>query len=483
MKKIVRFLLLLIVILLIVIVVKTVLFRSLQFKADTIKINGFGEESVGRFSKAIRFPTISLSPDSPIDSAAFSAYLDFVDESYPLIKSKLKKEIFNSFSLLYTWDGADPSLKPMILMAHMDVVPAGDIVSWDKGPFSGENDGTYIWGRGTLDDKGSMISILEAVEKLLSEGFMPKRTVMLSFGHDEELTGENGAKTIAYTLKARGIEPEYVLDEGLDITIGMVPMMKRQVALIGTSEKGYMSVKLSVDMAGGQASIPEFETAIIILNRAINNIVNNPMDPEISEAINDFIKYIGPEMPFFARAIFANKWLFKGIILNIYTKSPSGNALVRTTGTPTIFHSGIKDNVVPTRAEATINFRILPGETSSEVLDYMSKVISDDRVKIEIIKDKFYEPAPVSPSDNQGFNYIFTALKQIYPETVVSPAMMLASSDGKFFSVVTPNIYRFVPCLVTSEDMVRIHGLNERYKIEDYIRGIGFYYQLIKISQ
>jgi carboxypeptidase PM20D1 len=483
MKKTIRLLLLFIAVLLVIIVVKTLLFKSLQFKAEAANVPGFGDESVGRFSKAIRFPTVSLSPESPIDSAAFSTYLDFIDESYPLIKSKLKKEIFNSFSLLYTWDGTNSSLKPMILMAHMDVVPAGDTASWEKGPFSGENDGTYIWGRGTLDDKAGMISILEAVEKLLSEGFVPERTLMLSFGHDEELTGVNGAKTIASALKARGIEPEFVLDEGLDITVGMVPMMKKPVALIGTSEKGYMSVNLSVEMPGGQSSIPEFETAIIVLNQAIYNIVNNPMDTEISGAISDFVRYIGPEMPFYARAIFANKWLLKGIILNIYTGTPSGNASVRTTGTPTIFHSGIKDNVVPTSAEATVNFRILPGETSAEVLDYLENVISDDRVKIEVLKDILYEPAPVSPSDVQGFNYIFTALKQIYPEAVASPAMMLASSDSKFFSVVTSNIYRFVPCVVTSEDMVRIHGLNERYRIADFKKGIGFYYQLIRISQ
>jgi carboxypeptidase PM20D1 len=483
MKKIIRYLLLLIAVLLVVIVVKTLLFKSLQFKAESINIPVFGDESVGRFSKAISIPTISFAVDAPIDSAAFSAYLNFIDESYPLIKSKLSKEVFSSYSLLYTWKGANTSLKPMILMAHMDVVPPGDTASWEKKPFSGENDGTFIWGRGSLDDKASMISILESVEKLLSEGFVPERTVMLSFGHDEELTGIKGAKTIASALKDRGVDAEYVLDEGLDITVGMVPMMKKPVALIGTSEKGYMSVRLSVNMLGGQSSIPDKESALIVLNSAVHNIVSRPMSPEISGPLKGFIRYIGPEMPFYAKAIFANKWLFKKVILNIYTGSASGNASVRTTASPTIFQSGIKDNVVPTKAEATINFRILPGTTSVQVLDHLREVINDDRVKIEILKDLLYEPAPVSPFDVQGFKNIFTVLKQIYPEVVVSPALMLASSDGKFFSVVTPNVYRFVPCIVTSEDMNRIHGLNEHIKIEDFKRGIGFYYQLIKISQ
>lgn len=482
MKKTLQFLLWLIVLLLIVIIVKTLLYKSRQIQTEPVVITLFGDESAAHLSKAITFPTISYSDNSPVDTAAFKGYLDFVNESYPLVNSRLNKEIFNEFSLLYTWKGKNPSLKPVILMAHIDVVPAGDTTAWNKPSFSGINDGTYIWGRGTLDDKAGMISILEAMEKLLSEDFEPDRTIYLAFGHDEELSGFRGARTIAKALKDRGIETEFVLDEGMAITTGMVPMIKKPVALIGTSEKGYLSVRLSVEMPGGHSSTPEKESAIIVLNKAIYNLVNKQMKAKISGPVDDLIRYIGSEMPFYAKAIFANKWIFKGIILNIYQASGSGNALVRTTTAPTIIQAGVKDNLIPTKAEAVINFRILPEETSADVLTHIEKVVDDKRVKIYAIDEGKSEPAPVSPADVTGFTNIFTVIRQIYPEAAVAPTMMLSSSDSRYFSGVSKNIYRFAPIIVNSEDMARIHGPDERTRIEDFKRGIGFYYQLIKLS-
>jgi carboxypeptidase PM20D1 len=471
MKRILRLLVWLTAMLLIIIIIKTLLFRSLQVQAEKVIISSFGNESVDHLSAAITFPTISYSFESPVDTSAFIGYIDFLAKTYPLIKEKLTQEVFNSFSLLFTWKGKNPSLKPVILMAHSDVVPAGDTASWEKNPFSGENDGQYIWGRGTLDDKAEMISIMEAVEKLLSEGYEPERTIYLSFGHDEEISGLRGARTIAQSMKEKGVEAEFILDEGMVIAVGMVPMMKKPVALIGTSEKGYLSVKLTIEMAGGHSSTPEKESALIVLNRAIYKLVNKQMKAKISEPVNDFIRYIGPEMPLYARAIFANKWIFKGLILNIYQGSASGNALVRTTTAPTIIQAGIKDNVIPVKAEAVVNFRILPGELSSDVLNHIEKVVNDKRIIV-----------PVSPSDVPGFLNIFTALRQVYPEAVVAPTMMVGSSDSKHFMAVSKNIYRFAPIVLNSGDMSRIHGLNERTSIEDFKRGISFYYRLIQIS-
>ena len=482
MKRILHLLIWLIVMLLIIIIIKTILFRSLQVQAGKINIVSFGNESVNHLSGAVKFPTVSYSTTSPVDTGVFTGYMAFITKTYPEIAGKLTREVFNNFSLLYTWKGKNPSLKPMILMAHYDVVPPGDTASWEKNPFSGENDGKFIWGRGTLDDKAAMISILEAVEKLLTEGYIPERTIYLSFGHDEELFPSKGAEAIANSLKERGVEAEFVLDEGMAVTVGMVPMMKKPVALIGTSEKGSISVKLTVDMAGGQASMPEKESALIVMDRAIISLVNHQMKAKITGPVNDFIRYIGPEMPFYAKAIFANKWLFRGIILKIYQGSGSGNALVRTTTAPTIIQAGIKENVIPTKAEAIINFRILSGETSDDVLNHIEKVVADKRIKISPLEEGISEPAPVSPTNVPDFLNIVTVLRQVYPEAVVAPTLMLSSSDSKHFSVVTKNIYKFAPIIVNSEDMTRIHGLNERTSIEDFKRGISFYYHLIKIN-
>jgi len=479
MKRVFRILLGLIIVLLIIISIKTITFKSLQIKSEPVTLPVFGNESFENFSRAITFPTISNEINLPIDTVAFNGYLNFLVEAYPLIHSKLKKETFSVFSLLYTWEGKNTALKPVILTAHLDVVPEGETDAWTLPPFSGENDGTYIWGRGTLDDKASMISILEAVERLLAEDYQPERTIYLAFGHDEEINGLRGAAVIAAALKERGVEAEFVLDEGYAVTVGMVPMINRPVALIGTSEKGYLSVRLTVEMEGGHSAYPEKEAAITVLTEALNKIVDNQMDAKISEPLNDFMRYIGPEMPLYAKAIFANKWLFKPVILNIYQGAKTSNALVRTTTAPTIVKAGVKDNVIPTKAEAVVNFRILPGELSSDVMEHLKAVISDERVRLSMLEG-FNEPSPVSPVNVSGFETIHKTIRQVYPDAFVAPTMMLAASDSRKYIESSKNIYNFAPMIITSEDLSRTHGLNERNKIEDFLQGIGFYYLLIK---
>ena len=479
MKKTLLILTGLIVVLLIIIIIKTITFKSLQVKAEPVTLLNFGNESAANLSKAITFPTISYSLGSPIDTGTFVEFAKFITEKYPLVNSKLNKEVFSEYSLLYTLRGGNPELKPVILMAHIDVVPPGETDAWTQPPFSGKNDGTYIWGRGATDDKASLISILEAVERLLSEGYQPERTIYLAFGHDEEISGLKGASVMASALKKRGVEAEFILDEGMVITVGMVPMISSPVALIGTSEKGYLSVKLTVEMEGGHSSTPGKESAISVLNKALYNSLNKQMKATISEPVKDFIQYIGPEMPFYAKAIFANKWLFKGIILNIYKGTNSGNSLVRTTIAPTIINAGIKDNVIPTKAEAVVNFRILPGEKISDVIQHLNDVISDDRVKISKFEE-YNEAMPVSPVDVPAFETIQTTIRQVYPDVIVAPSMHIAATDTRRYADICNNIYRFTPTVYTPEDMTRNHGLDERIKIEDFNHGINFYYYLIK---
>ncbi|MBE0673869.1 MAG: M20/M25/M40 family metallo-hydrolase [Bacteroidales bacterium] len=481
MKRVFRIFIWALVVLIAVIIVKAFAFQSRQVSVGDAATPVAGPEAAERLAAAVRIPTISYDIDMPVDTLAFTAFREYLQETYPAIHSQITPMIFNEFSLLYKWDGSNPALKPVVLLAHMDVVPAGDEELWTKTPFSGEVDGEYIWGRGTLDDKGALIQIMEAVEKLISEGFRPARTYYLAFGHDEEISGRLGAGTIASYLAGQGVEAEFVADEGMAVTIGMVPMMSEPVALIGTSEKGYLSVKLSATMDGGHSSTPEEETALTLIADAVTELVENQLKPRISGPVDDFIRYVGPEMPFYARAIFANKWIFKPLLLNIYSGSSSGNALVRTTTAPTIITAGVKDNVVPATATAVVNFRILAGETSEDIIKHVKKVIGDDRIVVEALPGA-KEPAPVSPVDVYGFASILKTIRQVYPEAVVAPTMMLASSDSRHYTEVSGNIYRFAPIIVTSDDMARIHGVDERVRIEDYLRGITYYYYLIRNS-
>jgi len=479
MKKVILSLIGFVLILLILIIIKTVTFSSLQKEIDPLNTLDFGNTAIDHLSKAITYPTISYDLNLPIDTIAFKGFQKFLTEVYPLVHSKIKKEVFSEFSLLYTWQGTDKTLKPIILMAHMDVVPAIDSVSWTNPPFSGKVDDTFIWGRGSLDDKVSVISILEAVERLLAENYKPTRTIYLAFGHDEEIGGTRGAEVIAKTLEKRGIQAEYILDEGMAITKGMIPMINKPVALIGTSEKGQMSLTLSVEMKGGHASTPEKETAVSVLNKALYKVLALPMKTGIDGSVNDFIRYIGPEMPWYAKTLFANSWLFKKVIIRIYKGTAAGNALVSTTAAPTILKAGSKANVLPEKAEAVINFRLLPSETSTSLVNKLTQVISDDRVLLKVVEGA-HEPSLVSPVNTLGFKAIQQTIRQVYPEVYVAPTLMLASSDSKSYSRISRNIYKFAPLCVTSEDMARIHGMNEKNKKTHFNLGINFYYWLIK---
>jgi carboxypeptidase PM20D1 len=479
-KKFFKYVGIIILLLVIFILTRTFLFTSKQTNAELLKTVVPIDDNVStRLSEAIKFQTVSQDEEGKFeDSSALRQFENFLRTSFPLTDSLLQKEVINGFSLLYTWKGSDPSLKPLILTAHMDVVPAGEEKDWTAPPFSGLIKDGFIWGRGSLDDKGSVMGVMESVEMLLRENFHPKRTVLLAFGHDEEVGGQNGAVQIADYLKKKNVSAEMLVDEGMVITKNIVPGIEKPVALIGVSEKGYVSLQLSVDFAGGHSSMPGKETSIGILSKAISRLQDHPFPARISEPVNLFLNRVGPQMPFFSKMAFANRWLFESVIIHKYEKSNSGNATVRTTTAPTIFRAGVKDNVLPSSATAIINFRILPGETVESVKQYVIKIIDDERVKVSQ-NGHAQEPSPVSPSDNNAFTTLEKTIQQIFPEIITAPTLMVGASDSRHYTAVCQNIYRFLPVQFESEDLERIHGNNERISVEAYKNSIRFYRQLI----
>lgn len=465
--------------LMLLIAFKTVTYTSLQKRETPNNGIRFNSDAPKHLSKAITYQTVSRENGLPIDSSAFQDFVKFLIRTYPLTFSRLETETFSDFSMLLTWKGRHTSLKPIILTAHFDVVPAKNPEHWLHEPFSGKNDGTYIWGRGSLDDKASLISILEAIEQLLTENYCPNRTLYLAFGHDEETGGKKGAQIIAKTLKKRHIRADFILDEGMAVVRNTVPLIQQPVALIGTSEKGHASIRLSVETKEGHASTPEDETAVSILVKALNKLSNHRNKAEICPSVKDFFRYLGPEMPWFTRTVFANTWLFEKILLGIYKATPSGRALVTTSITPTMLRAGEKSNVVPAKAEAVLDVRMLPGNTVASVLKNINTVIADPRVHASLL-EWADNPTPTSPIFSFGFDVLQKTIGQVYPEAIVAPALMLASSDSRNYCAICKNIYRFAPLYIDSKDLSRIHGTNERINIHSFFRGINFYYRLIK---
>lgn len=479
MKKVALLLLSLVVLLVAYVLIQTFTFKSQQLEVAVIDKLQIEDNSVTNLQRALRLKTISFEDPAEFDSSQFHLFNTFLKDEYPLSDSLLNHRIFNEFSHLYEWRGSNTELKPIVLMGHIDVVPIASPDKWSVEPFGAEIKDGKIWGRGTIDDKFSVIGIMEAIEMLLKEDFQPERTIYLAFGHDEEVGGDFGAVAMVEHLKSKGIEAEYVLDEGYAITQKLIPGIDTDVAMIGIAEKGSTTIEFTVDMEGGHSSQPSPETAIDVLAKAISRLKEEPMEATLSEAMQGFMNQLGPEMGFVNKMAFANKSLFKPIIIATYEgASNAGNALIRTTTAPTIFEAGIKENVIPTTARALVNFRIIPGQTAEDVMEHCLAVMDDERVKA-----KFYgfntNPSPVSPMDSWGYETINRSIKQVFEATFTAPNLVIAATDSRHFSPISKNIYRFVPYHINEQNINTFHGIDEHILVEDYKNAIRFYRQLI----
>ncbi len=479
MKKIIFSFFIILLLFLLYILARAAMFSSSQLKVETVEAVDTPPGAVDRFVQAIAIRTVSFANEYDFDSTQFEMFNEFIENNYPNVNEKLEHQLFSHYSHLYRWQGSDPSLKPLILMAHLDVVPIASPRKWSFHPFIEGVKNDTIYGRGAMDDKFSLISILEATEQLLNEGFQPNRTVYLAFGHDEEVSGKKGALQIVNYLKENNVEAELVLDEGSAITHGMIPNMRNDIALIGIAEKGYATMELRVDMDGGHSSSPPKETAIDVLSSAVSRVKQNPLPLHLTPAISGFIDKIGPAMDFKSKILFANKNIFSSLILKVLANGSGGtNASVRTTTAPTIFESGIKENIIPTSARALINFRIIPGETPQTVKDHVEKVVNDERIKVEYHGFKS-KPSPISPPKGQIYDLVDRSIKEIFPNVLTSPSLVIAATDSRYFHDISEHVYRFTPNYITPENLKCFHGIDERISVEEYQNGIRFYRRVI----
>lgn len=484
-KKIIGILLLVLFVFVGIIFWNTLSLKSKQFKEKPItdiQINA--NEVAKNLSGAIQFKTISQFSQFYDLGKPFAELHQYLEKAFPLVHQTLQKETVSRYSLVYTWQGKNKNLKPILLMGHLDVVPVdkGSEKDWKFEPFAGEISNGYILGRGTLDDKLAVLGVLEAVEYLLKNKYQPERTIYLAFGHDEEVSGKTGAAQIVKLFQSRKITFEYVLDEGGIVAEGIVPDVSKPVALIGIAEKGYVSIKLSAKGEGGHSSMPPKQTAIGVLSQAIERLEANQMPMRMEGATAQMFDFLAPEMSFLTKMSVANQWLLGGILKNQLGKSNSGNAILRTTTAATVFQAGVKDNVLPISAEATVNFRILPGDTPEKVKTHVISTINNPTIKVDYNKETANLPSPVSDTKTWGFQTIQKTIHQIIPDAVVSPNLVVGATDGRYFTPICKNIYRFIPVRLQSEDLKRIHGTNEQISIKNYAECVRFYVQLIRNS-
>ncbi|MEO6313774.1 MAG: M20/M25/M40 family metallo-hydrolase [Chitinophagaceae bacterium] len=429
---------------------------------------------------AIRIATVSTEDTSRIDSTQFNRFRFFLEQSYPLVHQHLVRTIVKEYSYVYEWKGTDTSLQPIILMGHYDVVPVepSALKLWTVQPFSGELKDSIIWGRGAVDDKAAVISILEATENLLRKGFTPVRTILLCFGHNEESTG-GGAIAIVDYLQKRHIRADMVIDEGGEITTGKMKDVQRPVAMIGVAEKGYVTFELAVQKPGGHSSKPDKQTAIDILVTALYKLRKVQMPVKLTGPLKEYFNRVsGSSENYFNKLELSNPWLFKSHTQQTLSASPEGDAMQRTTIVPTILESGIRENVIPTNSKAIVNCRIVTGETTSEVAAFIKKTIDDNRVTIAIKGDFNSEPSPLTAVESAAFKRMEEAVYHTVDDAIPVPYVMLGASDSRNYRSISNGVINFTP-LVNSKGF---HGIDERLPVKDFQRSIHFFTYLIKES-
>ena len=440
-----------------------------------------------RLSQSIQFQTISFQSPELKDQSQFSAFIDWVHTSYPRVHQSLDYIQLND-TMLYRWPGSDASLQPILVTGHYDVVPVipGSESQWQQPPCSGAIVDGLIWGRGALDDKSGVIGILEAVSCLMAEGYQPKRTIYLSFGHDEEIGGAKGAALVADYLEANGVQLDWSLDEGSFLLDGFLPGVDKLVATVNVAEKGSTTLQIVGKGVGGHSSMPSNKNAVGFLAAAITKLEKDPMPGGLDGLSLALFDTTSREMPFRLKLLFANRWLFSGLIEATLAKDPATNAMLRTTTAPTMLSASVKTNVLPIEAIATVNFRVHTRDSVLSIFDHVSKVVANDNVEVRQMKwDGFGlgQPASqVSSWESKGYKNIEESVKNIYGDVIVAPGLMLAASDSRHYGRVADDAYRFNPFPLTKAQLTGFHGTNERIGTDDFVRGVKVYIRLLELG-
>lgn len=436
------------------------------------------DASLERFRAVLRFASYSHEGASGVDEAFAGLHAELA-RSFPLVHSRLERELVAGRSLLYRWPGSGGGA-PSVLMAHQDVVAVDDPERWTHPPFAaelvGDGEEAAVWARGALDDKAALVAILEAVESRLAAGFTPAADVYLAFGHDEE-SGGTGMEAIVALLAERGIRPGLVIDEGGAVMDGLLPGLG-PTAVVGVTEKGIMNVELVVEASGGHAAIPLAGGSTAVLARAILRLENQPETPRLIEPTIGLLASLGARMPGLRGLMLRHARTFRGpLAARLAKMSPQLAAMTRTTRAVTQLRGSSSMNVVPERASATVNVRILPGETVASALAAIERVIDDEAVRVRLLDGA--DPAPVSPASGPAWEAIAASIGDVFPEAAVAPYVMLQASDSRHFARISEHVYRFLPFDLRQEELESIHGIDERIRVSTYARAVAFFDALV----
>ncbi len=431
-----------------------------------------------RLGEAIQFQTISHQSSAENKVEEWTKFQSWLRQTYPLSHAAMVRVPLDGQTMLFHWAGSDAAAKPIILMAHQDVVPvtAGTEKDWKHPPFGGVIAENAVWGRGAVDDKGSLIALFEAIEALRAQGFTPKRSIYLVSGDDEEVGGKGAQKAAAW-LASKGVKALFTLDEGSAV-IADAPVINGPAALIGVAEKGYATMRVTAKAVGGHSSMPPTELGTINLAKAVLAINDRQFPTELRPPASTMIEALAAKKGGFVKVAAANQWLLGGQIKSKFGETPSGKAMLHTTIAPTMLQGSPKENVLPQSANALINFRIAPWQNSAAVMAHVQKSVAG--MPVELAWDSPpREPSPVSSTTSQGWAMLRAVVEAESPQAVVAPYLVVGATDSRSMVGVSDDIYRFMPAMISIKETAMIHGTNEHITLDNLGRMIRFYTRLI----
>ena len=459
-----------------------ILIRALRFKPRATQAAAVeeaavdGQKAIDNLAEMIRCKTVSYYDDEKIDHAEFQKFRALIKKLYPTVFHKASYEEIGPSGILFTLKGKSAE-QPAVFMAHYDVVPVNE-EGWSKPAFEGIIEDGVLWGRGTLDTKCTLLGVLEAAEHLLQKGFVPEHDMYFAFAGDEEVAGKS-QPVIVETLRARGVVPAIVVDEGGAVVDGIFPGVSQSCALIGIAEKGLMDAQFVIEGAGGHASAPPSHTGLGRLARAVTQIENKPFPRKLTKPVAEMFDTLGRRSSFLYRVIFSNLWCFLPL-LDALCKKTGGelNAMMRTTCAFTMAEGSKASNVLPPRARMVANLRVINGSTCEETLAALKDRLDDKGIQASIVQGM--DPSRVSETKGYGWDKLTSAIAQTWPEALISPYLMVACSDSRHYCAISDYVYRFSAMELTKQERGCIHGHDERIPLDKIVTTVQFYVRLMR---
>ncbi len=468
----------LLAVLLTVVLVRAALFRPRPLPAvEAVPVTADREKIIADMADMIRCRTVSYRDHHREEQEEFERFRQLLVDRFPRINAACTRHLLGRNGVLYHLPGRAAD-RPTVLMAHYDVVPANE-EEWDRPAFDAVIEDGELWGRGALDTKSTLCAVMESLEQMLGEGYVPQQDLYLSFSGEEEIDGDSCSAIVTY-LEEQGVKPALVLDEGGAVVDNVFPGVAGRCALVGVAEKGGLNLSFTLEGKAGHASTPPVHTALGQLSRAVTRIEKKPFHPQFTQPVRELFDTLGRHSTFLYRVLFANLWCFRPV-LNLVCRLSGGelNALMRTTVATTRMEGSDAYNVLPGKAWFATNIRLLGEDTVDFAKAYLEKVIANDRIRVDVVNGT--NPSAYSRTDCPEWDAVVTAIRQTWPDALVSPYLMMACSDSRHYCRVSDRVYRFCPMHLSKEQRGMIHGANERVPLDTLVQTVEFYLRLLKM--